>query len=347
MPKKLTPEEYRKYFEEHYPDYELLSDYLGSTEYIHVRCKIDGYEWDTKPIWLKAGAGCKKCYYRRSAEIRRKEETKFIQQSKEKHGDIFDYSKVNYRGNKIPVILICPKHGEFPVRPDKHLSRGDGCPECSKIKNGLKRRLPQNEFIRRSSEVHNKKYDYSKTVYEGWDKPVTIICPEHGEFVQQAGSHLLGAGCPVCSESHLEKKLAGILTDAGISFSRQKRFKWLGRMSLDFFLTDLNIAVECQGLQHYSNYYFNKWDYCSSLERIIERDVKKNTLCEKNGIHVLYYSKSKDIFNASPIYTNENTFTSFDELISFLKKCGPEQKVELTEHDLKAIISNIVGKIIK
>ena len=51
MPRKLTPEEYREYFEKNYPDYELLSDYLGSTDYIWVKCKIDGNVWRTKPIF--------------------------------------------------------------------------------------------------------------------------------------------------------------------------------------------------------------------------------------------------------------------------------------------------------
>ena len=347
MPKKFSQEEYRTIFKEMYPDYELLSDYAGDKEYIHVRCRKCGYEWDTKPNWLKQGAGCKKCYYRRSAEKRRKEESSFIEQSKEKHGNKYDYSKVKYVNNKTPVILICPKHGEFPVRPDKHLNRGDGCPECAKIQNGLKRRLRQEEFVRRSSEIHNNTYDYSKSVYNGWDKPVTIICPKHGEFVQNAGSHLSGDGCPTCAESHLEKKMASILVKNNVTFIRQKKFAWLGRMSLDFFLPDLNIAIECQGSQHYSDYYFNKWDKNSTLEKIVERDVKKNRLCSENNVQILYFSKSNQIFNISPIYTQENTFTSYEKLISVLGKSISGNSIKITESDLKNIITKTLQKIIK
>ncbi len=37
----------------------------------------------------------------------------FIAKAKAVHGDKYDYSKVDYKGNKDPVIIICPKHGEF------------------------------------------------------------------------------------------------------------------------------------------------------------------------------------------------------------------------------------------
>lgn len=56
----------------------------------------------------------------------------FIQKSKEKFGDKFDYSRVKYINYKTPVILICPKHGEFSIIPKTHLNSPTGCQECSK-----------------------------------------------------------------------------------------------------------------------------------------------------------------------------------------------------------------------
>ncbi len=53
----------------------------------------------------------------------------FIKLAKEKHGLSYDYSMVKYVNNKIPVIIICPKHGVFSQRPDSHLS-GKGCYYC-------------------------------------------------------------------------------------------------------------------------------------------------------------------------------------------------------------------------
>ena len=56
----------------------------------------------------------------------------------------------------------------------------------------------QDEFIKRSKEIHDNKYDYSKVIYINNRTPVTIICPLHGEFQQKPKSHLLGRGCQIC-----------------------------------------------------------------------------------------------------------------------------------------------------
>lgn len=58
------------------------------------------------------------------------------------------------------------------------------------------------DFISKSVKVHGNKYDYSKTVYTGCRDKLCIICPEHGEFWQKAGSHLSGAGCPICGNKY-------------------------------------------------------------------------------------------------------------------------------------------------
>lgn len=54
------------------------------------------------------------------------------------------------------------------------------------------------EFIRRANLKHNNKYDYSKVKFVNSQTKVCIICPEHGEFWQQANNHLQGNGCPKC-----------------------------------------------------------------------------------------------------------------------------------------------------
>lgn len=57
----------------------------------------------------------------------------FTEAAKIIHGeDTYDYSKVVYVGNKIKVIIICPKHGEFLQTPHMHISKKQqGCPVCS------------------------------------------------------------------------------------------------------------------------------------------------------------------------------------------------------------------------
>ena len=37
----------------------------------------------------------------------------FIRKAKAVHGNIYDYSKVNYVNSRTKVCIICSKHGEF------------------------------------------------------------------------------------------------------------------------------------------------------------------------------------------------------------------------------------------
>ena len=74
-----------------------------------------------------------------------------------------------------------------------------------------------------------------------------------------------------------------------IIFEQQKTFEWLKykrNMFLDFYLPDYNIAIECQGRQHFDVESFKGESY----ENIKERDTKKLELCNENGVKLLYYS---------------------------------------------------------
>ena len=78
-----------------------------------------------------------------------------------------------------------------------------------------------------------------------------ITCPIHGDFEQTPHNHLQGKGCPLCRISHLEKEVGETLKRNTIQFEKEKQFEWLGRQKLDFYLNDFNIAIECQGKQHF------------------------------------------------------------------------------------------------
>ena len=54
------------------------------------------------------------------------------------------------------------------------------------------------QFIQKSNEIHNNKYDYSLVEYQNMKTKVKIICPIHGQFEQEPKHHLNGCGCPNC-----------------------------------------------------------------------------------------------------------------------------------------------------
>ena len=78
-------------------------------------------------------------------------------------------------------------------------------------------------------------------------------------------------------------------TQQNIEFEPQKKFTWLGRQSLDFYLPQYNVAVECQGKQHFiaTNSGWNNTNYLKIIQNLDER---KRELCELNDVNLLYYS---------------------------------------------------------
>lgn len=54
----------------------------------------------------------------------------FIEKARNKHGDTYDYSLVDYKNNATKITLICKTHGEFEITPKYHL-QGGYCPHCA------------------------------------------------------------------------------------------------------------------------------------------------------------------------------------------------------------------------
>ena len=200
-------------------------EYKNAHTKICILCNKCGNEFWQTPSHHLNGSNCPKCTFHYT-----KTTQEFIDEAKEIHGNKYDYSKVEYINSKMKICVICPIHGEFWQLPTNHL-QGKGCKYC-----GGTSKSNTIDFINKAYQIHKNKYDYSKTTYTKANKKVTIICPKHGEFQQEANSHLKGAGCPHCNESHLETKIRFLLEENNIIFEQQKRFEYLGKQSLDFYL---------------------------------------------------------------------------------------------------------------
>lgn len=116
-------------------------------------------------------------------------EEKIIKKCKELYGGKYIISSTDYKYSE-KIKIVCPIHGEFE-QWFQHFLNGVGCPKCSG-------KIDTDDFIKKSNEIHNNKYDYSKTIYEKSNDKVIIICLEHGEFKKVAYYHLNGSGCPKC-----------------------------------------------------------------------------------------------------------------------------------------------------
>ena len=172
-------------------------EYVNSKTKICIICPIHGEFWQRPNDHLN-GHGCPKC------SGREKNTEQFIKESKLVHEDRYDYSKVNYVDCHTKVCIICPKHGEFWQLPGSHIS-GKGCKECQYEKISRKNSKDLKYFIDKFKSVHGNKYDYSKTVYNGSNNKICIVCPKHGEFYQLPHNHLNGCECPECAKEKSAK----------------------------------------------------------------------------------------------------------------------------------------------
>ena len=263
-------------------------EYIDSKTPICIICPKHGEFWQ-KPMNHLRGYGCKKCgkVYKYTTE-------EFVDKVNKKYGNKYIYSKVEYVNNKTPICIICPKHGEFWQVPSLHL-KGHGCYQCSMEQKMKKFSLTNFEFIRKAREVHGDKYDYSKVEYVNNRTKVCIICPEHGEFWQTPFDHLQGKGCPKCNSSHMENEIRMLLLENDFNFKEQQTFEWLKNkqnLYLDFYLPDYNIAIECQGKQHFK--VINHFKGKKGFEERLNNDKLKFNLCKKNNIKILYYTNVKE-----------------------------------------------------
>jgi len=177
-----------------------LVNYINNSSKIEIVCPIHG-SWFQTPSNHLRGKGCKKC-----ASLLQTSNTKdFIRKATILHGNRYNYSKVMYVRVDYDVEIICYRHGSFFQTPDAHL-HSNGCFECGREACGNSIVNDNNYFIMKATEIHNGKYDYSKTIYTKNRESVIIICPTHGEFTQMAMAHLAGKGCKICAHSVSNKE---------------------------------------------------------------------------------------------------------------------------------------------
>lgn len=290
-------------------------------------CNICGKDfWERPSLFLKPerrkGENCPNCIKIRVEKNKKIEEERnkkyfdthvvdkesFIRKLENKFPGFYDTSLVEYVNTLTEVVLI---HNGRKIITTPASVLGNIKPVTQlKIKN-------VGEFIEKAKKVHGGKYSYFHTEYKKAGDKIVITCPKHGDFIQQANNHLSGCGCPYCRNSRLENELRNKLLELKINFIQNYRTNWLGRQHLDFYIPDYNLAIECQGEQHFSDVVIY-----DSKENNIERDHTKYEKCKNNGIKILYYfpsgTKIKPLMTEEfkKMYNYNNSFNNIDKLIN-------------------------------
>lgn len=262
------------------------SIYQGAQKNLIIICKEHGEFLQMPNSHIQGKSGCPTC-----GGTKKKDTEQFIKSAKEIHDDRYDYSEVDYVHAHYKIKIICKEHGPFIQKPTAHLAHMSGCPKCAH------NNVPSlEEFIEKARKFHGNTYDYSLSNYEHSKSKLIIICKKHGEFKQSPNLHIRGNGCPKCRRSKGEIRIATFLENNNIKFEEQKRFKDCKikkPLAFDFYLTEHNICIEFNGLQHYKPHKFFGGDKMFEYQKI--RDKTKRIYCKEKGIHLINISGNIDL----------------------------------------------------
>lgn len=282
------------------------TEYKGSKIKACITCKKHGDFYIT-PHDILRGHGCPKCGRERIGEAHSDTQEAFMNKVKDKGlMDIYDFSEVIYEKSNKNIKLYCKErdkygreHGYFYMTPNG-LLMGHRCPKCSNL-----HRRTQEELIEDFKRIHGDKYDYTKVEFKNMRTKICIICPEHGEFLQTSDAHMRGQGCPLCKMSHMENKICQSLKDNGVTYEYESNINGiLKKKTVDFYLPNLNIAIECQGGQHfYGGFNRNDKEKANQIHRaVLRRDIQKKEILDGNNVRVIYFTDITDL--PTDVFTN-------------------------------------------
>jgi len=120
------------------------------------------------------------------------------------HGDLYDYSLVNYTSKDEKVTIICRTHGTFEQVANSHL-RGFGCRFCGYEDSSDFRRKSLKDFVEQSTARFGDQFDYSLVDYKKSSEAVQIRCKIHDyTFIVSPSNHLKKNGKGGCRKCRIE-----------------------------------------------------------------------------------------------------------------------------------------------
>jgi very-short-patch-repair endonuclease len=277
------------------------SVYKYSREKIIIMCKKHGEFLQRPNCHVSQKQGCPKCKSTLIGNLRRTTIGEFLQKCKMIHGDLYDYSKVNYKNNSTKIEIVCEKHGNFWQVASSHLL-GHGCSKCHFENLSDLYTSTKKEFLQQCKDIHGIIYNYSKSIYVNNRTKVEIICTKHGSFLQRPHDHLSGNGCPKCNSSKGELEIIKVLTKNNIEFVNQKRFNDCRDkipLPFDFFIPSKNVLIEYDGEQHFK-FGCNMGKYITTEKNLRDtqkKDAIKTKYAEDSGKKLIRipYTEMKNI----------------------------------------------------
>ena len=240
--------------------------YVNTDTPLTVTCRKHG-DFTTWPRNHYNGANCPKCNVESIRDRCVKDVEKFKEEGAKKHNNFYTYDNViNYVNNKTDVMVTCPLHGDFPVRPDNHLGGLSGCPICkqSKGEKKISDLLTSMDIVfKRQYTIPNSNFRYDFYLPE-YNMLIEYDGALHFKAVEHFGgeAHLNLTKYRDLMKNRLAKKNGYILLRIHYRMFKQLEQNLLDKIS-----------------KYYKYYYKNKFiKKVSDLSYFLEEDGIKNVL---------------------------------------------------------------------
>ena len=227
---KLTQEQYIAKARAKWGDAYDYSEsvYLAGLKPITIRCKKHNHYFTVQAgnhisTRLKSG-GCPLCGQESLTEYRRKKHEEALKKAEQKkkvykprltHKERFlkkaramypdyDFSRVEYKDRETYIVVVCPVHGEFKIRPRTLLigekgQKPHGCWKCNNLIPPYEKELTLDTFKSRMHELYGDKYAFVWSDYKNKRSMIRFTCKEHGEQRRSVTGLLDGKGCAYCN----------------------------------------------------------------------------------------------------------------------------------------------------
>lgn len=304
---KKTLEKYKEEVSLNNPFVTVLGNkYTNNNTPLLHKCNICGYEWNAIPNNILKGHGCKKCAVDKSALKQIKSHADFIRDfiSNNSNSDNIEILS-KYKGSHNTILckcLICNKEWEAIAT---NLLKGSGCPCCKSELISKIQRKPQ-QLYEKELENFNIKLLEPYTTANIARLHKCLLCGY--EWNVRPNNILTGqCRCPNCykENSKGEYIILTYLSQNQIKYISHKTFDNLrgvngGLLSYDFYLTEYNLLIEFQGIQH--EYPVEHFGGKEQFKIQQEHDKRKRQYAQKQNIDLLeiwYY----EINNTEAILT--------------------------------------------
>ena len=297
---KYNHEEYVEKVSKINPDIKVVGEYKGVRTKITHYCKKHNVYFDMLPSGILKGCGCNKCKSEKISNSNGKTHKQYIKELSLVNSNVIVLGE--YSGATTPILHKCLKHEfEWYISPNNAL-HGNGCDKCKSEKIAEKRKCTHEEYLDKIACINPDIEVVEKYI----DATTKILhrCRIDG-YEWRASPHciLQGTGCPKCCESKGEKAIRQWLEKHNIIYTYQMPFVDccdVKPLPFDFYLPELNICIEYDGIQHFESIDFankgKEWAE-KQLKYTQKHDKIKTDYCANNNIKLLripYYANVEE-----------------------------------------------------